>query len=409
MDLVRLSNTATPYIGKFRPEGFVEGHSSLVWTERYFQAGDFIRESYDIKGTLRDLPITNPLTGQAEDTLVGLTDSITTMVVEAHKISKSLTGPPTIQTTGRTFETVLDRRTTLSRIALTDSNGVRQKQVSTINSGSTANVVPGTWTVNSKSASAAAKHVVSEVLAQVGDEIPELAVLAEAGVFPEKYPNGTDLPVIEYQVPPGQLYDYLAEQLQADDIGVVSKRPTPGIAWPIITATIYKGRDRSVSVSFSTDFDQLTSSDYILSAALWKNVSQVTGANGSVEVTDGTTRTGLAKRISYTDQTSVATQSVTGGNAPVLVNLLNGLGKTDLLKQPQTVMFSGEVSQNIAFKYDSMRERGDDPTTFYLGDVVSLKGDLYGSQMVRIAEFIRSQDASGESAYPTFVSLNAES
>lgn len=142
---------------------------------------------------------------------------------------------------------------------------------------------------------------------------------------------------------------------------------------------------------------------------MWKNVSQVTGANGSVEVTDGTTRTGLAKRISYTDQTSVATQSVTGGNAPVLVNLLNGLGKTDLLKQPQTVMFSGEVSQNIAFKYDSMRERGDDPTTFYLGDVVSLKGDLYGSQMVRIAEFIRSQDASGESAYPTFVSLNAES
>lgn len=402
MDLVRLSNSDKPFQKKYQPEILVENHSSLVWAERSFGSGDFVRESYDIEGTLRDLPVADE-NGEPIDTIVTLSDSIVPMVVEVHKVTKSLTGPPMITTTGRSFETILGRRTTLSREdRAEDVNGKQPLQMPTLSISDTINKPVPPWVVKHHSSAAAAHLVLNRILSTPDNAIPEVIL----GSLPPDLLVGA---LREFQVTPGNLYEWVAEQLQQDEISIVPMRPIDQV-WPQVYFEFYKGRDRTSSVSFDVDFDQFPSTEYILSNAWWKNESEIAGANGSVIQTDGVVRTGMAKRISYTDQSQIAKSGIdtTPGSAEALVNLLRGLGTVDLQKQPQTVLFSGEISQQAASKYDSMRNQSSDPSYYYLGDKIALRGDYGLERYVRVAEFIRSEDASGESAYPTFSSLNME-
>lgn len=401
MDLIRLAGEEGPFQHKLQPERLVEGHSSLVWAERAFGGGDFVRESYDVAGTLRDLPILDD-DGEPVDTIVSLADSVVPMVVEVHKITKSLTGPPMITTTGRSFETVLGRRSNLSRSEITGNPaGNQPKQIPTMDPTQTMIQPPKPWIVKNTSASAAAYHVMTQILAQPEDAIPELALA----------PLPSDLPVgqlIERQVSPGNLYEWSAQLFQQDLVSMVPVRPVEQ-TWPLVYLEFYLGRDRTTSVAFDVDFDQFTSSEYVFSTAWWKNESHIFGENGSVIQTDGINRTGLSKRVSFTDQSQIAKSGVTStADATALTNLLKGLGTVDLQKQPQTVLFSGEVSPQMASRYDSMRNKSDDPSYYYLGDKITLRGDYGLERYVRVAEFIRSEDPSGESAYPTFSSLNME-
>jgi len=363
---------------QFLPARLVENHSSLIWTERYSSNGDFERTSDDVGGTLAALPLwtVDLATGIQRPTVVTLRDSDVPMIVETHKIEKSLTGPAKITTTGRSFETVLDRRTTINK-PLGGGQAIKP------------------WTSVQKTAVDAAYDVMNQVvtqgLASVLDKIPELNI--KAPIRPAGYtaPSTNQ----NYQVDPGELYSWVMQQIQADNYGLRAVRPSD-LSTSTIAIEIYSGVDRTKEIVFDARFDQFDNSEYLLSQAGWKNVDQVTGSADSLEVRlkdqNANDYSGLNRRVTYFDGTQLAV----GVASPTITNIMQNLGTVDLAKQLETVLFSGEVSRQLGSRY------GKD---FYLGDIVKLTGNYGLSQFVRISEFIRSEDNTGEKAYPTFASL----
>jgi hypothetical protein len=81
----------------------VEGYSSLIWTERYLGAGDFTLKSRKVNQMRDALP---------RKSKVSLRDSQEVMTVETHSIDP-IEGGDEITITGRTFETILESRTTV--------------------------------------------------------------------------------------------------------------------------------------------------------------------------------------------------------------------------------------------------------------------------------------------------------
>jgi hypothetical protein len=329
-----------------------------------------------VGGTLISLPLykVDLATGQQIPTIVSLRDSDVPMVVEAHKIEKTTKGPAKITTIGRSLEAVaLERRTTI-KTPLGGGNPIQP------------------WTSVQKTAVDAAYDAMNQIVnlgsASVDDKIPGVTI--KTPVRPSDYvaPENNQ----NYQVDPGNLYSWVLQQIQADKYGLRAVRPS-GPDVEEFSIEIYSGSDRTKTVVFDARFDQFDSSTYLLSQATWKNVDQVTGAVDSIEVTaDGGPYSGWNRRVTYFDGTQLAT----GAAGATLNNMMTNLGKVDLAKQLQTVLFSGEVSRQMGSVY------GKD---YFLGDTVKLAGDYGLSQFVRISEFIRSEDNAGEKAYPTFASL----
>lgn len=357
---------------QFQPAKLVEGHSSLIWTERWSSNGDFQRESFDIGGTIATLPLEDPV-NNVPPTFVTLRDSTVPMIVETHVIQKSLTGQPKIVTYGRSAETVLNRRTTIK----TPLGGGAK--------------IHEPWTSVQKTAVDAAYDAMNLVVtlgsASVLDKIDEIEI--KAPIRPPGYvaPSTNQ----NYQVDPGELYQWVLNQVQSEKYGLRAVRPATTSVTKI-AIEIYTGTDRTTKVVFDARFDQFDDSKYVLSRADWKNADQVGALNDSLEVNNGTAYSGLKRRVTFFD----ASQIATGAAGSTLTNIMTTLGKVDLAKRLETALFSGEVSRQKGAAY------GKD---YFLGDVVKLSGDYGLSQFVRIAEFIRSEDSSGEKAYPTFASL----
>ena len=372
------------------PGRLVENHSSLIWSERYSSNGDFERVSADVGGTMAQLPLYNVGSdGIQRPTIVTLRDSTVPMVVEAHKIDKTLTGAAQITTTGRSVETWLDRRTNI-----------------------TSPVIEGNpltpFTDTTKTAVAFAAEVIKKIINDGSssslDIIPELSFVDGSGNPRVLRPVGYDESTITATTRTadfGELYSWAIDQITSEGYGLRAVRPSDP-SYSKINLEIYKGRDRTIlnsygnAVVFDARFDQFTDSSYLLSQAAWKNVDQVVGANDCWEYEaphSGAAPSGLNRRVAYLD----ASQTATGpaGDA-TNIQIMSNLAQVDLAKQLQTVLFSGEVGRLKGSIY------GKD---FLLGDIVKLTGDYGLSQFVRIAEFIRSEDSSGEKAYPTFESL----
>lgn len=355
----------------------VENHSSLIWSERFAAAGDFSRESGDIGGTLLALPI---------GTIVSLRDSDVPMIVEMHKIEKGIKTAPKITTTGRSFETVLDRRTTIK-----DTPGGGR--------------VIAPWISTQLTAVDAAYDALRQVVVQDIDPPNPLAnpldKIPELNIKPPIRPYGYVGPTVPqpFSVDPGELYSWVLSHVTSENYGIRAVRPS-NLSDNQISIEIYTGEDKTTSVVFDVRFDQFDSSTYLLSDAAWKNVDQVAGAKDSLEVVeqieypDGGSYmpSGLDRRVTYYDATSLAT----GAPSAQLTTIMQNLGTVDLARMLETALFSGEVSRQMGSLY------GKD---YRLGDVVKLAGDYGLSRFVRVAEFIRSEDNNGEKAYPTFASL----
>ena len=68
-------------------------------------------------------------------------------------------------------------------------------------------------------------------------------------------------------------------------------------------------------------------------------------------------------------------------------------GKVALADLQPVSLFSGEIAAKQAAQYG---------VDYFLGDTVKLAGEYGLTQDVRIAEFVRTEDATGVKAFPTF-------
>lgn len=343
----------------FQPERPVEGWNSLVWTERHSTNGEFQLVSNEIANILSLLPV-----GEVNDPpcLVSIAESDVPMVVESHKLETPKNQAPQIVTTGRSFETVLDRRQTIRAV----TPGVARME----------------WQIEAQTAAIAAYEVAKAIIVDgvctIKDIIPEILLLngvVDVGVT-QKYP-----------VEPKELYAWMIETLALGKYGLKSSfgPASPGQ----IAVQIYKGTDRKEEVVFDVALDQFEDAAYFLSKLGYKNVMITQTANGMEFSTTGTDPEGLARRVDFQD----VSQEVTLPAGADLTNLTINKGKVALADRLPTALFSGGIASSIGEEYN---------TSYFLGDIVRLQGEYGLSQDARVAEFVRTHDATGVKAYPTF-------
>ena len=157
---------------------------------------------------------------------------------------------------------------------------------------------------------------------------------------------------------------------------------------------LYMGEDRSYDqltnpyVVFSPNYENIINSNYIDSTEKMKNITLVIGEQTSITVGSGT---GLARREVYTDGMGVNPEEVGDYNES-----LKRLGTYTLQDNSRVKNFEGEVDAVRMFVY------GKD---FFIGDVVQISNEYGIEGSARVMEFIKSDDASGSKAYPTFQAI----
>lgn len=192
------------------------------------------------------------------------------------------------------------------------------------------------------------------------------------------------------------------------NIQIVEKDPKYGAYFVF---KLYSGADRTYDqienpyVVFSPDNDNLFNSSYYRAKSAFKNVALVSGDDSEDETKADYRQPvqvgnaiGIDRREIFVDGSDI---SITVDDNTTLTPTQYAAhqkqrGIDTLIDHLEYEAFEGEVEATIMYKY------GED---FFMGDYVQLE-DEYGHQgKAYISEFIMSQDASGISMYPTFITL----
>lgn len=420
----------------FQPIGSVENYGSLIWTERYDKNGDFEIRSSDINHLVNLLP---------RKSYVCLRDSTVPMIVETHKLVKPLRDKPEVAVIGRSFETVLDRRGSVNqldtegprtlwaidalkesdaaylamRIVLGDSAQTRDGDIilpSTPPAVSVLDAIPQielimpvdyydllgatVWNVD-------ATYLIDDRVRHLG--YVWLAIGESLGVEPSSFGPATAHWLRQetwrpYEIKPQNLYTTVLELIQTNRRGIKAVRPLTNETK--VGVEIYNGAnltgegdtgDPNNVLTIDARFDQIDDATYLLSEQGSTNVGYIYGADGAQQVlkTAAEEPSGLERRVLVLDN---STDSGTiGSGAVTSSDIRKTRGLIELYKYNATALFDGEVAEQIAKGYNR---------DYFLGDILKLVGDYGLTQNVRVAEFIRSSDASGERAYPTFEAVD---
>lgn len=364
MELYRLNSTSGS-ASIFQPIGLVENYDSLIWTERYHGAGDFQLISSDVSAAMSLLPL---------ESYVALRESTVPMIVEAHKIEKPKGKHARITITGRSFDSVLERRASVIH--------------------TNAGTIKPAWNQNADKVSDAAYKAIRGVLGDIArSNLPALSPafvgdnIAEVNLpLPTDYTTGTPN---AYEIKAGNLYSVVLEMLEVNRHGLRAVRPAPGKT--TVDLEIYNGADLRSTAVFDARFDQFDNATYLLSFQGSANIAYVYGPNGSTFKQKTTTAPlGISRRVLLLDETGDgALNSDANRQSRALV---------ELYKNNATALFDGETSFQIASLFNKPVAQGG----YGLGDILKLQGEYNLTRNVRVAEFIRSSDSSGESAYPAF-------
>lgn len=177
---------------------------------------------------------------------------------------------------------------------------------------------------------------------------------------------------------------------------------------PNLKFKVYKGLDLSNSVLFSPELDSLTNIKELKSTKGYKTVAYgwtITEPNfgwfGIVEAYPGAnSESGFDRRLLlvFVDNVSLKSTGAVDPDIPttpelnVFYNAAEAIVKNVLANNNYTKVVDGEVVPQPQFQFG---------VHYNLGDIVQLQGHSEIVQNARITEYIRSQDATGERAYPT--------
>lgn len=336
----------------------IDSFKSFIWTDRYCEYGDF--ELYTPMNT--ELIETIKM-----DYYLSIGESEHTMIVENISIESDAEDGDMLKITGRSLESILDRRIIWG---------------SKILKGELQTVI---------------KEIINESI--ISPSIPERKI--ENFKFIE-----TDdaevaaLTVEETEYNGDTIYDVVSSLCSAGGIGfkILLNEEDEFVFF------LYSGDDLSYEqtdnpyVTFSPEFDNLINSNYIESKQEYKNVTLVIGER----VSDSAPKTAVAGEASGLDRRELYTEasdiSQTQDDDIQLSSseyeqLLTQRGNEELQNKKISKTFDGEFDTTQLYTYN------DD---FYMGDIVQLANAYSMTARARIVEFILSQDENGYSMYPTF-------
>ena len=365
----------------------IDTFTSAIWTVRYDEAGDFeiytpVRLDY-----IQVMQIGNYLWNRDSDRL---------MVIETVEIETDSEEGPQLIITGRSLESILDRR-----------------------------IVTSSQNFSGNLQSVLFAIIQNEVISS--DEtrqIPGFSLKANSDS------RITSIAISELSIRGENVYDVVCSLCQANKIGWrILPKGTGGFEFEL-----YVGTDRSYAqsvnpyVTFSPSFENLLNSNYIKSFKSYKNSIYAIGTyqkevilqnkykddNGEWVVEEQTTYeeaevvtwqysetatpSGLARREMFIDNGGV-NDGEQGGEYATWNAVNKEKAIAELGEHQTTTAFEGELEATRQYIY-----RED----FNIGDIVQVENEFGITGTVYISEIVFSQDANGITITPTFTSTEDE-
>lgn len=206
-------------------------------------------------------------------------------------------------------------------------------------------------------------------------------------------------------VPFGPVFDALRQIASTYQVGMTMELLSADDSGYSLEFRSYKGLDRTSSqdvnerVIFSPDLDSLTNIKELQAITGYKtNVYSFAPSNPEglatvpgVDTVAGVVPAGFDLRAMMTFEEDITTDTI-GGSAATLNAILKQRAHDALMDHTMTQIVDGEVTSKTQFKYG---------IHYNMGDIVELQGNSGILQRARITEYIRTEDDSGEKAYPT--------
>lgn len=340
----------------------VDVYESFIWTDRYYEYGDF-----ELFTSMTD----DILSYIRQDYYIQNRDSEHCMIIEKIRISADAEDGNHITVTGRSLESILDRRIIWG-----------QKTIS----GNLQNGV---------------KTLLNECIISPADSSRRISNF----IF-----EASDDPVItgltiDAQYTGDNLYDVINKICSERSIGFkVTLNDNKQFVFKL-----YAGADRSYDqtenpyVVFSPNFENIINSNYVESKSALKTVTLI-GGEGEGAARKYTTvggGIGLNRRELFTDARDISSDvgdGVTLSNAAYVAQMQQR-GREKLAENTDVTSFEGQVETTIMFKYG-----GD----FFNGDVIQIANEYGHETKARIVEIVMSENEEGTSVYPTFKTMGGD-
>lgn len=352
----------------------IDTFTSAIWTVRYDECGDFELYTPARLDYLKSMQIGNYLWNRDSDRL---------MVIETVEIETDAEKGPQLIVTGRSLESILDRRIIVS-----------------------SNIFSGTLPA-----------VISSILSK------EVISPGSNRAIPNfRYKETSDARItsiagLEFTARGENVYGIICSLCQQYKIG-----------WRILPYgsggfefELYMGVDRSYNqndvpyVVFSPSFENLLNSNYIKSYKAYKNAVYAVGTYQEEIIIDSQTTyeetevtawgysetsepTGLARREMFVDNGGV-NDGEQGGSATSWNKINKEKGLTELGQHQTTTAFEGNLEATRQYVYQE---------DFNIGDIVQVANEFDITGTVYISEVVVSQDVNGISITPTFTSTDDE-
>lgn len=356
----------------FESVGIIDTYISLIWTDRYNEAGDFEMV----------IPYSQKIIDIAKEDYYLINElSEHVMIIEEIYITTDVEEGEQVTIKGHSLEQILNRRIIWNKTNFTKTYSSESDTIGTI-----PNLQDGI------------KQILEENIISPAINARRISNF----IFEESTdPYITSL-TLEAQYRGEDIYETIKELCIENGIGF---KITLNSNYQFVFA-LYSGADRTYDqienpyIVFSPNNDNLFNSSYCRSKSSFKNVTLVAGE----EAEDGSQTTivvgnelDLNRREIFTDASDVsATIDETELTDAQYKAHLKQKGIDTLIDNLEVEAFDGEVEATIMYKY------GED---FFMGDIVQIE-DEYGHEgQAYISEFIISQDDSGINMYPTFITL----
>ena len=353
MDLMILDTNKDPLC-------ILDIYNSFIWTDRYFSYGDF-----ELHASVSD----EVLEYLKQDYYIINANSNHVMIIEKLLINSDIENGNTITASGRSLESLLERRIIWNRTTL---------------SGNLQNGI---------------KKLLNENIISPSDSNRKI----ENFIFEESTDSAITGLTIDGQYTGDNLYEVIASICQENGIGFeITLNNSKQFVFKL-----YSGVDRSYGQSvnpyvvFSPNFENMVESNYMESKMALKNVTLIggEGEGNARKYTSVGTATGLDRRELFTDARDVQAED-DEGNAISEAEYLKQLeqrGREKLAENIAVVAFEGQADVVSMFVYGS---------DFFMGDIVQI-ADEYGHETKsRMVELVSSESEEGVSTYPTFASVD---
>lgn len=341
----------------------LDNFESLIWTDRYNKYGDFEIYTYIDSSILSQLSI---------DSYLYLKEADTYMIIEDIQITTDSENGNRLIVTGRSLESILDRRIIWEQTLLSGSleEGIR------------------TLLLNNIISSSYSERNIPNFVFEYSNDSYIASLTLDAQFTGDNLYDSIETICVAYSL---GFKVYLNENNQ-------------------FVFTLYNGKDKSYNqilnpyVIFSPDFNNLSNSSYLNSKKSLKTTTLIGGeGEGSERITIELTNSdgggsSLNRREIFTDARDIS--SITSeGTLPIeeYELMLQQRGEEILKKYIFIESFDGQIENNSSvYKYKQ---------DYYLGDIVQIVNEYGMETRSRVTEIIQSQSSYGIRIYPTLSSV----